>query len=289
MASRHGLPRGLIVLAADDAVYIINRRIRAVFILQLESVPLSDKSGNIAPGVINVTESQCPGLAGIHTGRGRISVYSHLETVFKTVIDALHAKIAFHGGADLVRIELFSHFFEFGLGISGEIARVFILSEKRTILVGTCDDAITTPDTLVGIDPDDAVFPLLRRFGGAHIHAGRLFALVATHRESGHIHHAVIFGLTGDQFNPGNMQGQKMLNPAGGNTCVTATTFCEVYYHSPFHCVFSFILYAENCSVKTVHEKTERCNSNFPLWQINISLTRANFKTFQFGQAQGGR
>jgi hypothetical protein len=136
-------------------------------------------------------------------------------------------------------IKLLAHFLETGFGISRIVPRILLLGQKGPVLIGTGYDAVPAPDALVGIDRYDTVRPFVAGFSGAYVNTGRLFALVAPHREGAHVNYSSLIGLAGDQFHPGDPQRKKMLDSASSDAAMAAHTLHKVNNHSPSHRLFS--------------------------------------------------
>src|SRR5512136_455712 len=60
--------------------------------MQLDASPSSYQLGNLAGGITQVTKISCDYRAGDHTHRGGFRVYSWLQPLFNTSIDAVYTK-----------------------------------------------------------------------------------------------------------------------------------------------------------------------------------------------------
>jgi hypothetical protein len=107
-------------------------------------------------------------------------VLSRGQPLFKTLGDPFHTKIAFHHGALLKGVELFSQEFEGGLPLSWKILGLFLLLVVVCpLLIGTTDEAGPTAHAFIVIDEHNAVIPLISRAGGAGFDTCRIFTVIA--------------------------------------------------------------------------------------------------------------
>jgi hypothetical protein len=102
-------------------------------------------------------------------------------------------------------------------------------------LVGAGHHTVTAPHAFGIIDPDNAIFTLLRGPGGADLDAFRVGALVAANGKY-KLGHMRVFSFFSNQYPvPEDIWGEKMLCLAGENAGVAADTSFKFYRHSPSH------------------------------------------------------
>jgi hypothetical protein len=105
-------------------VDVVNGRLSSVLRVEHEAGFVFDELGYGAVGIVQVAEGERPGLADVDAGRGGVAVHAGSEPLLQAGVDALHAEVALHGGADRVGIELLTLLLEPGQLVAGKVAGV---------------------------------------------------------------------------------------------------------------------------------------------------------------------
>jgi hypothetical protein len=136
--------------------------------------------GDVASRILDVTEMEGIGDAGIDAGRGGPWVNSWSQGLFPAVVYPVRAEGAFLGNPDAPVLHARSLVWSWlaPIRIGGTVHLV-----KRLVWAG--EKAVTTADAKIVIDDDDAIIALPYRARRTHLHAGGITAMHASNRHEG--------------------------------------------------------------------------------------------------------
>jgi hypothetical protein len=169
----------LCLVRTYQSIYKVYGRVGVVLWMKLETIVFVDKPAYLAVRVINVSEGEGAGRAGINAGRRGVTISTGYQSFLHPIVNTFHTKITFLGGSHLVRVLLFTGFLEVGMNPAGEKPAVFVSGDESAVLVGAGDDAVTAADALILIDHNDAIIPAVGRPGRANVNTRCVPAVVA--------------------------------------------------------------------------------------------------------------
>ncbi len=152
--------------------------------MHAEMALLAQQLRDIAVGVVDVAEMQRVGDAGIDAGRRGARIAAGRQAVLDARNRCGRSRRCISARRPIRRS---SNLALASFCIAAAVGEVrFVHDEAR--LIGTGDVAIGAADADVVVDGDDAVGALARRGRGAHMHAGRVGAVLAADRHEGAVH-----------------------------------------------------------------------------------------------------
>src|SRR5450759_4569736 len=198
---------------------IVDRGLGAELRMQRDTTALFDQARHLAVGIVEIAKGARHRRAVRHARR--LLARAH----------AVAAKIAFHHDLGLVpgNPRLF-------VGRRALLVVVLRTVVVVAVAVGAGHHAGPTAHALVRIDVDNPILPLETRPRRTGIHAGRLLAVIAQHRQEQLPHCRILPLLLFENARVENTGRRAVLGFAGKLAGVATDTTLQVDHHAPSHC-----------------------------------------------------